>query len=755
MTTDLSKLTTAAEQWDAMAAKFKKLEDTYDKSVHGITLCPTWQGLSAEAANARFRITLSEYKAAQKEAKAIADLLRDAHAQFVDLRNKVKAVRDDAVKAGMRVSDQGMVQLDYSRLSPQEVRAAQHDPDLRGAESSWAERIQQAVKAVTDADDGVKIALEAVVLDSDVRDGTINGFNTQAQGDVEKYEAAHAKEIAMRINGGEEVSAAERAELQRAFRDNEHRKGFTQTFLTGMGTDGTVKLANQLNNLSRDGGKAERKQYAELREGLATTVARATEVKGNVTKMPPGSPAFKKWLASDEGKFYREWTNDLDKTGVKNFGSKTDPLYGYQSLVSLMKDSNARFDGQFLYELGDDLIQAEKDHQGMFTQVGGGHEGIKSDAIDGLMEVMSEHPDAATAFFDPKGNGEGENHVGNNHLKYLAGDSEGAPDGAVRDWPKILYATGTQEDDPTSRQGLAAALEAAATGHRPIGENEHPRLAYTHSPEQARVMNEIINVLDGGTDTEIHENLRMPIAQALGEYAPDSHEILGGLNGDYPLHAKDGFFPDEKHPGQAHMASHADSLIHVMRGLSDDPEAYGTLHKAESRFINDELNHLPKDATSTSERNTLNKAGAAMGVFTSIREDVLDDDRMDAYSDADWKSKVAYHIIGGAVTPMAIPTAGGSIVVGDALQRGVDTWAWAWGGELKEDADAEANEAVNDRFLKAREQMQLMVHGWGEERYDLKTKQGREMAEDLTEAILSGHSRGAGDAAGMLKDTPS
>ncbi|MFI1154866.1 hypothetical protein [Streptomyces sp. NPDC020817] len=38
--------------------------------------------------------------------------------------------------------------------------------------------------------------------------------------------------------------------------------------------------------------------------------------------------------------------------------------------------------------------------------------------------------------------------------------------------------------------------------------------------------------------------------------------------------------------------------------------------------------------------------------MSSTREDVINDGRMAGYSEADWKSKLAYHVIGGAVTPM-------------------------------------------------------------------------------------------------------
>ncbi|MFI9585444.1 hypothetical protein ACIHCQ_27110 [Streptomyces sp. NPDC052236] len=205
MTTDLGTLTTAADRWDGMAKRFKELERAYQRDVHGIALHPSWTGLSADAAQRRFSVTLKEFQNAQVEAKAVASLLRDAHTQFVDLRGKVKAAHDDAIDAGMKVSDQGVVSYNTEKLSQSDRTAVAHDPDyqesIRKSVSSWQERIDQVVKDVGDADKGVEIAFTAVVIDSEVKDGTINGFNGQALGDIEKYEADEASNTATKTNG--------------------------------------------------------------------------------------------------------------------------------------------------------------------------------------------------------------------------------------------------------------------------------------------------------------------------------------------------------------------------------------------------------------------------------------------------------------------------------------------------------------------------------------------------------------------------
>ncbi|WP_249466882.1 hypothetical protein [Streptomyces fradiae] len=181
MTTDLSKLTAVADKWDEMAGRFKTLGDLYQRDVHGISIGELWIGLSAQAASRRFNVTLEELRGAQKEAKAVASLLRLAHTQLVDLRGRVESVRDAAVKDGMRVSDQGIVAFDTARLSEGERTAFVHDPSFqqsaRAKATEWTQRLSLAVKAVSDADDGLRVALGAVVRDSDIMDGTTNGFN--------------------------------------------------------------------------------------------------------------------------------------------------------------------------------------------------------------------------------------------------------------------------------------------------------------------------------------------------------------------------------------------------------------------------------------------------------------------------------------------------------------------------------------------------------------------------------------------------
>ncbi|WP_206320899.1 hypothetical protein [Streptomyces zingiberis] len=707
ISTDLSKLTTAADRWDGMAEKFNAVERQYKRDVHGISLGGgPWIGFSATTAAVRFDQTLKELQAAQTEAKAVASILRDAHTQFTELKRKVEAARDEAVRAGMAVSAQGTCRYDFSELTQQEAYTIRHDPDLPEIERSWTSRIATAVAAVDDADAGVKIALTEVVKDSNPNDGTMNGFNADAQGDVEVYEAEAVADTAQRIADGKKVSAEDLAALERALRDNSEDTAFTQTLLTTLGTDGTIRLGNELNDRVLDSDGADRARYREIQRELANSVATATTVPGSIAQAPPGSPKFQQWLESPEGKFYREWKESLDESGTKNFGEETQPLRGYQSFVSLMQHADAEFDDQFLYDLGDDLIAAEKETPSIFTKWGSGHKGIENDALDGLLAVMSRNPDAATAFLDPNGNGTGANHVGNDHLAYLLGEGDGA-----REWPKHLYTgyTVTEMEDYTSRLGLGAALEAATTGHPPLADGERAGEPGPHTPAQARVMQNTIEILDQGAGgEEIHHNLQRSVGRALADYAADNHNILAENGTKYG--SPGGLEQPWQNGEDAGITVGKDSLMRVMRGASSDDQTYALLQDTQRMYAMDQLARAPESSGEGHEswKKPASDLAAVTGAMNSIGSDVIFDERDGKISAANDQAKYAYHVIGAPIT--------GLPVFGDTAQRLVDAATYEWSQDVISAAESKAQEQNSEHYSAGVTGTYDLIDRWAQDR---------------------------------------
>ncbi|KNB51468.1 hypothetical protein [Streptomyces caatingaensis] len=698
VTIKLDSLTTAAAKWEEMAGKFQSVETLYKNKVQTVSDDGGWLGVAADGASVRFKGTQGQLAAAQKQAKAVASLLRDAHTQFTTLVKAVKDLVADAAKEHFLVDSQGKVTYDWNSVD----EGAKKDPDYENwrrktvaAETKWTDAIKKAVQHVDDADQGVKLALRAAAdirpMDDWLRGG--HDFNANAKGDIEKYEAERATELRTKLGSDDELSTSELAELRRLFRDNQGDEAFTQTFLDGVGgPKGSIEFNQQLRELIGD--DKNKAAYEDVRNGLAAIISTATR--------------------NPKTSFYSSWRESLRQAGDDNYGSKTNPLRGYQLFVDLMKHGG-NYGTQFLHDTADDIIAAEKKNPGFLTKWGGGHSGIDNDALDSLLGIMSKQPDASTAFFDPGSDGKNE------RLAYLLTD---------RDWPKTTYVgpAGVHDDKVlagfTGREGLGAALEAAATGHQPLRPDQHPNPTAAHNEAQARVMHGIVGSLDAGS---IHTNLQRPVANALAEYSSDTHQILGGISGDYIKHAGgDGAWTED---GKTRMSVPADKLMQVMRGLSDSPEAYATLHKAESQYISEELGRLPKGAEGYERSNPLDKSGAVLGAYSAIREDVINDDKASAYTDADWKAKVAYHIIGGGVNYLP---------GGDWLQRGVDTWTFAWANENKAAADTEAAAKITDEYLKANNQMARMVDGWAEGR-GIKDKN---LVEGLTGDIVNGYDRG-------------
>ncbi|WP_206324452.1 MULTISPECIES: hypothetical protein [unclassified Streptomyces] len=746
MQTDLSTLTTAAGKWESMAGEFKKLEDQYRRDVHGASADGSWVGLSANAAKQHFDTTLGELQGAQQEAKSIAGLLRDAHTQFVDLRGKVQAARADAVAAGMKVSDQGVCHYDFSKVTAQEAHAIRHDPGFADTERSWTEHIQAAVKAVTDADDGVRIALNAVVVDSDLLDGTMNGFNRRAKGDVEVYEAENALDIATRLNSGEKVSVSELQELQRAFRDNTrpdfNDRTFSQTFLNSLGAAGTVKLSTSLDALAYLDDKGNKTAYLGIKNGFADTLAHATK----------------------DSEFAAKWREGIKAVGTREFdgprgegapakGSE-GKIRGYQAVMGLVSAGDPEsFDAKFLSGLANDIYDVEKDSKGNVWDINQLYRQEESswfvnDPLDSALGMLSHHPDEATRFLDPGGKTEGS------RLEYLLKERDWngiVPEysewGANTETSQVGYGRPTEDSD--ARIGFGAALEAATTGRDP---NDPAGPAGLHDEGQARIMHETIELLDREDKGDsVPENLKVPLGRALADYTVDAHEIISG---DEPLGSEN----ISGKGSEASIANSKDSLIRVMRGVSDgvlgetsdgDPvRVFDLLYEAQRGYAAEYLS-TAADASTGNIKSVVgdwdNKArdvAMVSGAMNAIGSDMILDDRDTKIGRMNDVARYAYHGIGGALTPLP--------VFGDAAQRIVDAITYEWSKDVAAEHEDAARGKVSEEAAKGITGTYKLIDEWGESR-DAKGTVALEHAKGESRQSYIGGRSEAYDALRTLK----
>ncbi|MFE1873022.1 DUF6571 family protein [Streptomyces sp. NPDC059496] len=696
MTTDLGLLTTAADKWDSMAGELKKVETRYGDSVQKITMGQSWTGVSVGVAHTSFAATRYEYSAAQIQAKAVASLLRDAHGQFTDLKKRVESARDDAIKAGMAVSEQGNVAYDYAKLTAQERSAIHHDPDgetsIRTAVATWQQHINDCVKAVSEADQGVKIALEAVVVDSNKdafgkgNDETLDGFNAGAQGDIEVYEARNAEDIATRINSGEKVSEADYAELNRSFRDNSSRPEFTQTFLNGMGAENTLKFTNKLNDHAYGDDKGNKQRYLDLQKGLANSLSNA--------------------MQDPKSDFYKNFRTQLNKAGLESYDLKQigdspnaisrdhgQKVRGYQSLVTLMQNGDG-YSTPFLHDVASDIRKAEDKKQGGDPNIWDlngdfsvDNKGwFANDPLDGVLGIMSKNPEAATSYFDPGPDGKNDN------LQYLLKDRDWKFDDTPVWQGNFETNHDLESEGKDARTGLGLALEASTTGREPgVAAAHHGH----HSEAEARVMQQTISILDAdGKGDAIADNLKAPLGRALVDYTADTHSILSGTSPGSPV----GQDRITAHGDESSITSGKHSLLRVMRGVADGEvgtgptgqpiSAYDVMYESERRYSAEYLTHAkpagPGEAGNVvgDWDNRARHIGEVFGSMNAIGSDITLDDRDTKIGNMNDAARYGYHGFGGLITQFP--------VIGDPAQRMIDAATYEWSKDVAAEHEAMA-----------------------------------------------------------------
>ncbi|WP_327401926.1 hypothetical protein OG194_18420 [Streptomyces sp. NBC_01288] len=662
MTTDLAALTTAAERWDGMAGEFEKQEAAYRRDVHGISVGTSWTGLSADAANARFDVTLKEFQYAQTEAKGIAALLRDAHDRFVELRGRVVAARWDAVRAGMRVSESGVV-------SPSSDQP--HTPAAPQAVQPWQDGINKAVRDVTDADTGVRVALAGVVIDSELLAGG-RGFNGRAMGDIEAYEAEETERYLRKLSRGGELTAPQLAELERSFRDNSEDEGFSQMVLDDLGPTGTIKLTNELNDRVHVQGGAGAGTYSSIETGLANTLATATR--------------------HTKSAWYGKWRTAMRRAGVAHYatdaqGLHLDKAVGYQSLVTLMQKGHG-YAPAMVEDLTDDMIAAEKKHPGVW-QVKGTYAGARggwfaNDPVDGMLGIMSRDPAEAARYLHSDA-----------HMKYLMKE---------RDWNVTLNDEGVSKGgryvprlDGDDRAGFGAALQAGATGIDPA------------DPKGVRVGDRATNdavfksaftyLADSGD--EFPASLRRPMANVLVNHGGTVHAAMSEVD-----------------VGHSSLDQH--QLFEVAKQVSKDEGAYGILNGGMNQSL---VSDIHRDHSNSPD--SLTRAGRTVGFLEEARVQAAGDPKVAEFETKPFFDKAISYI---PVVSSDVQ-AGFDYVTEQWLadeQRKLDS--------KQEDANVQAYTTRNGQLMALAEEWKKAHHTDGNSYFDPKVEVNKSAREGIAQA---------------------
>lgn len=674
MEMDFSSLAKAADGWKKMAARFKTLEDVFQKDVQSVSIGQGWQGESANSSIRPFAVTLGEYSGARTEARAMESLLRDAHSTFVELQSRLKSAVQDARDGGMKLSEGGVASFDFSKVDASTANAVRHDPSLRDTEHAYTRRIADAVQAVNEFDEDVKRAL----LNASGADGTsLFGFNSKAVGDVEAVEVLALSD---KIRAGY-ASAAELKHYRDVLRQNSGDKHFSEAYLHALGGKDALLLADQMNLAANERGlsASDKKLYESISTGLANTIASGTK--------DPDSYAYKSFVNGLKAHGDDSWNN-------------LKPVHGYQVLATLMRNGEG-YGKEFLNDIANGIIATENDKPRIWAHAYDNERpNLAADPLDALLGIMSKDPDAATYILDPAAEGNK-----NNHLEYLL---------TKREWSDSymapLYGAPRDIEDPFKASGLGAAIQSAATGHAP-GEKLGP--PGPHTEGQARVMHNAIRLLDAEMKGDEFPNhlsaLRQPMAMAMADYVADTHVTLAGQESNYGgVGGSESIYGAGK---EAHIAVGQGSLVRVMRGIADDAPAFSLLYDAERAYGASVLDQAPGFSGTVHEssedwNNRASGIGNAMGVLNGIGADVYADKHDDREK---WAEKTANYSVNGVNGLIGeIPLAG------SAASSLVDTIGFNWEQGIKDDAENEAKKQGSNNYAAGADGLNQMIQKWGD-----------------------------------------
>ncbi|UNO40500.1 DUF6571 family protein [Streptomyces sp. MST-110588] len=298
---------------------------------------------------------------------------------------------------------------------------------------------------------------------------------------------------------------------------------------------------------------------------------------------------------------------------------------------------------QFLHDMADDIRAAEDRSKGGNPDVwdldgdfSGKHDDwFANDPLDGVLNLMSRNPGAATAYLDPDSDpnpldGKPEK---NDRLDYLLNKRDWKVVDTVA-WHGDLQYAGPDIEDRDNRAGLGRALQAAATG---IAADNTERHAYVpHTAAHDRIFDYAFEYA-AKKENDFPPALREPMAGVLANYGDKVHRSTSSLDiTDDPL-------PQKK-------------LLEVMKQVSRDKNAYGILNEG----LGYETLRVVSDPDPKDDRAPLIRAGRTIGFLEEARTQAIEADKKDLSG----QKMGTYHMLGAPVT--LIP------VLGDAAQRGVD-----------------------------------------------------------------------------------
>ncbi|MFI6843159.1 hypothetical protein ACIBJD_00605 [Kitasatospora sp. NPDC050467] len=664
---DFSGVTETAEAWTSMAKALESLDGRVGRELTNTPQRAGWEGAAADDAGRALQGIDTDFTQASGVATALAAIIRDAGEDFTAARKDLDNALHDASEQKLIVADDGAVS--WPPMSSQghndpdyQETLRTYQADMKGKAEAMSTRIGQAVAKATAADQRASSSLQ-----SDVGTST-TAFNARPYGGGDAADARRATDL---LGKGGSLSDEERKRLQNLMAADSGSKEFSTTLLAGLragdktGPEALLEYSKAYNGYAH--GDHDAGDYQDIYGSLSKVLATATK----------------------DGGMGKEWEDNLLKAARKPGGSAAGYNEGYPALTQLM-GAGGSYDKGFLERVGNDLVDYEKsskhkgeDLWGPFYTVPGDK---STDPMGGLMRAMSHNPEASKAFLDPAKSG---------NLDYLLKDRKWPnQDNEAKMFPADLKAS--------SHAAFADVLEAATTGRDPHGNGKPVR---PHDEGMVRIMDKTLTTLAGdraGHENELSPVLRRPLANMISEFPADTHDILSkDLSG--PSHPEG-------------LTASREQLLRVIRGVTEDPEAFAVIHLSESREVGRRMDefgpeNFKPDVTGRPNpqfAGFLDESGKALGALDAVRADTFIDHKSDEQFKNNWKAKMDYHVYGTAANMLKIPGASW-FPLGDVAQRLVDVGTSDWANKANAELDVRTQGDVSKNYTAGESQLMTMI----------------------------------------------
>ncbi|MFD9488628.1 DUF6571 family protein [Streptomyces sp. NPDC059991] len=663
----LDKLKAAVDDWSDMVSRLKTLAEEARKGMKAHADAADWAGVNAGVTRQFIDKTAKEFEDAAAEAKGIHAILADGHAAFKRAKDELQKIVDGSEKSGIVVDAHGKVTARYSLSGDYTAR---HAPDFslelkkqNDNLAEWQRRVEALVDECGDADEALQRALAANVPDD-------HNFSAPKFETLDDEEAAWAIELARKStgDGGTARNVEALRQLEEVMTDHAKDPEFATDFYRRLGAEGTLELYTKM-SLDATGlgpaGHDRADMVHHIQNDMGSMLGIATNSK------TPGH--------LDAG-----WTLDMMRAGHKQidvggFAGVGTKVYGYQALASILR--NGEYDKEFLVPIGRDMVGMDHKNPGIwnqnmplvqsmaFNQDKSGGRGF--DPMTGLMQAMSNNPEASTAFFNEPvredSDGDGIVTTADKAVKGVQGHAQGMVDYALDRKPTADWFDTTPGAPPGSplQEATGNALEAAVTGRVPGDEDAKP---VEHTEQMAKVMERVVSKI--GADPSL----------ILGD--DDAPGPLEGLSGNFGNMAAE-YMPDlqasaengaeQAKPFGVMAVFKPGEMTHFLAAVAQDPGAYGALTHAQQAYttllVRDVFAHPENHGADVGEalRNAVHPGGQIAGIMAEARVEAIheqhsaDDAKFnEALQDkADWTNRIISAV--GAKYVEMLPVGGDAV----------------------------------------------------------------------------------------------